>query len=59
MNPTVYRKNTEDCRQQAERSKLPTDKAAWLKLAEQWQTLAEQTEPKTNGATNPARTGKL
>jgi hypothetical protein len=35
MNVAVYRKNAEDCRKQAELSKLPKDKAAWLKLAEQ------------------------
>ena len=59
MTPDVYRKNAEDCRQQAGRSKLLKDKAAWLKLAEQWQTLADHAEPKKNDATNPARIGKL
>jgi hypothetical protein len=36
MTPAIYRKNAEDSRQQTEKSKLPADTAAWLKLAEQW-----------------------
>ena len=39
-----YRLKAEECRQQAERSTLSTDKAHWLRLAEDWQTLAESVE---------------
>jgi hypothetical protein len=46
----IYRKNAEDCRQQAERSKLPGDRAAWLRLAEQWLKLAQDAEPNNKGS---------
>ncbi len=35
------RKNAEDCRLQAGRSPKAQDKAAWLKMAEDWLKLAE------------------
>ncbi|SDR45367.1 hypothetical protein SAMN05519103_08916 [Rhizobiales bacterium GAS113] len=39
---TSYRKTASECRVQAARSKHADDKARWLKLAEQWEALAEQ-----------------
>jgi hypothetical protein len=41
---TDYRNRVELCRRAAEAASRAQDKAAWLKLAEQWQTLAEQVE---------------
>lgn len=40
-----YRRQAEDCRLQAEKSKLDGDKASWLKLAAQWQRMAEEADP--------------
>jgi hypothetical protein len=36
-----YRRQAEECRLQAERSEGDEDKARWLKIAAQWQVLAE------------------
>jgi hypothetical protein len=36
-----YRKFAQECRQQAEKTWRPDEKAMWLKLAEQWQRMAE------------------
>jgi hypothetical protein len=36
-----FRKEAEECRQQAEKSVDPIDKEAWLKLAADWGKLAE------------------
>jgi gluconate kinase len=41
-----YRRNAEKCRLQAGKSCHDADKAAWLKMAEEWQLLAEGTEAK-------------
>jgi hypothetical protein len=40
-NPVEYRQNAEECREQASRAIRTEDKARWLKLAQDWQTLAE------------------
>jgi hypothetical protein len=40
-----YRKQAEDCRLQAERSKFESDKVRWLKIAGQWQRMAEEADP--------------
>jgi hypothetical protein len=39
-----YRARAEECRAQAERAVHSHDKAAWLKMAEDWQRLAESVE---------------
>jgi hypothetical protein len=39
-----YRKKAQECREQAEQSILPHDKAEWLRLAQQWEKLAEGVE---------------
>jgi hypothetical protein len=39
-----FRGNADECRRQAQRSLCHEDKARWLKLAEGWQKLAENTE---------------
>lgn len=39
-----YRKEAEGCRQRAVQTNHPNDKAAWLKMAADWQSLAESTE---------------
>ena len=36
-----YRKNGDECRQQAERSRDPLDKECWLKIAQDWVKMAE------------------
>jgi hypothetical protein len=36
-----YHEKAEECRRAATATTSAHDKAAWLKLAEQWQTLAE------------------
>jgi hypothetical protein len=40
-----YRREAAQCREQAERSKREEDKASWLKLAAQWQRMAEEADP--------------
>jgi hypothetical protein len=39
-----YRKQAETCREQAEHSVKPADRAFWLLLAQNWQTLAQDSE---------------
>jgi hypothetical protein len=41
-----YRGKAEECRQQAMKAISPSDKAAWLRMAEDWQRLAESIEDK-------------
>jgi hypothetical protein len=43
-----YRKQAEECRQQAEQAKSPLDKEAWLRVAGEWIKLAlnAETRPK-------------
>ncbi|MFL5259420.1 MAG: hypothetical protein ACJ8AS_06670 [Hyphomicrobiales bacterium] len=50
-NSVEYRQNAEDCREQALRAIRTEDKARWLKLAQDWQTLAEVADAST---TRPA-----
>jgi hypothetical protein len=40
-----YRQNADDCRQRSLQARLPVDKANWLKIAEEWQKLAEEVDP--------------
>jgi hypothetical protein len=60
MTSDEYRQNAELCRAQAERSKRPSEKEAWLKLAQDWLMLAQRSAPKdlAKGSANLARTGK-
>jgi hypothetical protein len=39
-----YRQNADDCRQRSLQARTPTDKANWLKVAEEWQKLAEEVD---------------
>jgi hypothetical protein len=39
-----YRQNADDCRQRSAQARLPADKANWLKIAEEWQKLAEEVD---------------
>jgi len=41
---TRYGREAEDCRRNAERAKNPVDRAAWLRLAEDWTKLARGAE---------------
>jgi hypothetical protein len=36
-----YRQNADDCRQRSLQARSAADKANWLKIAEEWQKLAE------------------
>jgi hypothetical protein len=42
-----YRQKAEKCREQAKGAKFPDDKAAWLKLAEDWLQLAVEASRRT------------
>jgi hypothetical protein len=44
-----YRKNADDCREQAAKALRPLDKERWLKLAEDWLKLAKIEESKPKG----------
>ena len=39
-----YRQNADDCPQRSLQARLPVDKANWLKIAEEWQKLAEEVD---------------
>ena len=39
-----YRREAEECRQNAESALRPIDREAWLRLAADWEKLAEGTE---------------
>lgn len=39
-----YRRKAEECRAQAAEATRDDDKAAWLKMAEEWQRLAESVD---------------
>ena len=39
-----YRQNADDCLQRSLQVRLPVDKANWLKIAEEWQKLAEEVD---------------
>jgi hypothetical protein len=36
--------NADDCRQRSLQARTPADKANWLKIAEEWQKLAEEVD---------------
>ena len=39
-----YRQNADDCPQRSLQARIPVDKANWLKIAEEWQKLAEEVD---------------
>jgi hypothetical protein len=39
-----YRQNADDCRQRSLQARTPADKANWLRIAEEWQKLAEDVD---------------
>jgi hypothetical protein len=39
-----YRQNADDCRQRSMQARAAADKANWLKIAEEWQKLAEEVD---------------
>ena len=39
-----YRQNADDCRQRSLQARTAADKANWLKIAEEWQKLAEDVD---------------
>jgi hypothetical protein len=39
-----YRQYADDCRQRSLQAHTPADKANWLKIAEEWQKLAEEVD---------------
>jgi hypothetical protein len=41
-----YRRQADECRQQAERAISPLDKEAWLRVAGEWIKLAQDAESK-------------
>jgi hypothetical protein len=43
-----FRKNADECRQQAEKSIHPMDKERWLKLAWHWLQMAQEEDARTN-----------
>jgi hypothetical protein len=45
----LYRQNADDCRQRSLRARTPADKANWLKIAEEWQKLAEKVDIASGG----------
>jgi hypothetical protein len=42
ISSELYRANAEDCRQHAIRARTPEGTAGWLKIAEEWQKLADE-----------------
>jgi hypothetical protein len=40
----LYRHNADDCRQRSLQARAAADKANWLKIAEEWQKLAEEVD---------------
>ena len=53
-----YRRKAEDCRHMAGRAKREDDKAAWLKMAEDWQRLAENAHGTTQRGSQPRTKSK-
>jgi hypothetical protein len=43
----AYRRNADDCRQRSLQARSPEAKANWLKIAEEWQRLAEEVDADT------------
>jgi hypothetical protein len=53
-----YRKQAEDCRLQAERSKQIDHKQSWLRLAAQWLHMAEEIDPTAKSEPQPQTKAK-
>jgi len=59
MNPAErYRQNAYDCRQRSALARLPADRADWLKIAEEWQKLAEEVDAANGTNDAPKAKGK-
>lgn len=43
-----FRRNADDCREQAERAINSLDKERWLKIAEQWLQMAQEIDKPTH-----------
>jgi hypothetical protein len=59
MNDRVddYRRNAEECRQQAKKAHREEDKVAWLKMAGDWLRLAENFDPTAKQPEKPIAEG--
>ena len=44
-----FRKQADECRQQAEQAKNPNDKERWLALAGEWIKMAQEAEKRSGG----------
>ena len=44
LSPKLYRQNADDCRKRATVARTTEGKAGWLKIAEEWQKLAEEVD---------------
>ena len=55
-----FRKNANECRQQAAKAFNPLDKERWLKIAEHWLRMAQEADapPITGGADDAAKARK-
>jgi hypothetical protein len=54
----LYRHNADDCRQRSLQARRPADKANWLKIAEEWQKLAEEVDAANGSASGLKAKGK-
>jgi hypothetical protein len=48
-----YCKQAEECRRYAEQAKRDDDRESWLRLAEKWQRIAEESDPTNRRAQQP------
>jgi hypothetical protein len=51
----TYRDNADHCRRQASSTRDPETKASWLKLAEDWLSMAQSAERQTDPTGDPAQ----
>jgi hypothetical protein len=49
MTSAEYRDRAHEAREQAERSFRPSDKEAWLRMAEEWMKLAQSLDEPVTG----------
>lgn len=42
MSSALYRENAEDCHEQATKARTAESKDGWLRIAEEWQKLADE-----------------
>jgi hypothetical protein len=57
VKPDEYRRKADECRDRAATASRPDDKAAWLRMAEQWQLLAQDTESRADRSLPPLSDG--